>query len=47
MAVGKRPNGDQMQLDTLRYAKAATWIGVAGIVVAIAIAVIGYIWPAK
>lgn len=37
----------KMQLDILWWAKTAAFIGAAGILVAIAIAVIGYIWPAK
>ena len=37
----------QLQLDILWWAKAAALVSAAGIVVAVAIAALGYVWSAK
>jgi hypothetical protein len=37
----------KLQLDILWWAKAAACLGAVGIVVAVAIAAVGYIWPTK
>jgi hypothetical protein len=41
----KSQEATKLQLNILWWAKAAAWIGFAGILVAIAIAAVPYLWP--